>query len=187
MQRTHLVHDECPLLVELLEWAELERPTPLITLHIIVYIFPLTNLFGATFYMYRYAWAVINEKRKKKTLYIIVVWGGDKLNVICDDVVILLHCGLWSGQNRGSRVCPYKLPLPTSRSGTLQNGSRDSPKGSETQRIGASQMSLISGATLVHVSWFHWMFLSCGYLFSFLLVSHWPLCMYSPHVSIVFV
>ncbi len=30
-------------------------------------------------------------------IYYRVVWGGDILNEICDDITIVLHCGLWSG------------------------------------------------------------------------------------------
>ncbi len=39
----------------------------------IVYIFPLTNLFAAAFYMCRYAGAVINVK--KSNLYIAELFG----------------------------------------------------------------------------------------------------------------
>ncbi len=30
-------------------------------------------------------------------IYYRVVWGEDKLNTISNDVIIVLHCGLWSG------------------------------------------------------------------------------------------
>lgn len=48
---------ECTLLAEPLQWAELERPEPLITYNplwswIMVYIFLFINLFGAAFSMY---------------------------------------------------------------------------------------------------------------------------------------
>ncbi len=60
-----------------------------------VYIFPLRNLFGAAFYVHRYAWAVTNH------LYIM------ELNLVCDDVIIVLHCGLWS-----CLKCAYEADSP---------------------------------------------------------------------------
>uniref|UniRef100_A0A8C2CXH2 Uncharacterized protein n=1 Tax=Cyprinus carpio TaxID=7962 RepID=A0A8C2CXH2_CYPCA len=61
-----------------------------------------------------YAWAVLNVR--KIFIYYRVVWGGDRLNAVCDDIIIVLHCGLWSGLKcaceapsvkiKGSRVCP---------------------------------------------------------------------------------
>ncbi len=34
---------------------------------------------------------------KTLLLYYRVAWGGDKLITICDDITIVMHCGLWSG------------------------------------------------------------------------------------------
>ncbi len=50
---------------------------------------------------------------KCKNIYYRVVWGGDKLKAICEDVIIVLHCGLWSGLK-----CAYEadsVPLSKSR------------------------------------------------------------------------
>lgn len=64
-------------------------------------------------YVFRYAWAVVNVFLFFfNCVYYRVVWDEDKLNVICDDVVIVLHCGLWSGLK-----CEYEADwLPRSKS-----------------------------------------------------------------------
>ncbi len=46
-------------------------------------------------------------------IYYRVVRGGDKLNTICDDVIIVLHCGQWSGLKSAYEV--DSLPWSKSR------------------------------------------------------------------------
>ncbi len=49
-----------------------------------------------------------------------VVWGGDKLNAVCDDVIIVLHCDLLN-----SLKCAYEvdtLPLSKSRGRKMAAG-----------------------------------------------------------------
>ncbi len=51
-------------------------------------------------------------------IYHRVVWGGDKLNTIWDDVTIVLHSGLWSGL-KCAYEARYKARSLESRLGDL--------------------------------------------------------------------
>lgn len=69
-------------------------------------------VWSSILHVYRYA-LIGCYKCKKMYIYYRVVWGGDKLNAICGDVIIVLYCGLWSGLRGqdGVHLCRHVLSV----------------------------------------------------------------------------